>query len=172
MGFDFSEALVLWMTIVGGTAIDLELSGAAQGAIIDTGISDQLFATLAVLLSPTAAFVVSIVVVILLMTYLVTSADSAILIVNTINGAGDDEGKRRYHILFWGAALAFIVGSMLVLGGIEAIRITMIIGALPFSLVLALMAVAIIKAIIFDLIRKRHSVPTTAEACAEWELAK
>ena len=162
----------MWMTIVGGTAIDLELSGAAQGAIIDTGISDQLFATLAVLLSPTAAFVISIVVVILLMTYLVTSADSAILIVNTINGAGDDEGKRRYHILFWGAALAFIVGSMLVLGGIEAIRITMIIGALPFSLVLALMAVAIIKAIIFDLIRKRHSVPTTAEACAEWELAK
>jgi choline-glycine betaine transporter len=162
----------VWMTIVGGTAIDLELSGAAQGAIVDAGISDQLYATLAVLLDPGVAFAVSIIVVVLLMTYLVTSADSAILIVNTINGAGEDEGQRRYHILFWGAALAFIVGSMLVLGGIDAIRVTMIIGALPFSFVLALMAIAIIKAIVFDIIRKRHGVPTTAKACEEWDAGK
>ncbi|NVE93452.1 BCCT family transporter [Altererythrobacter lutimaris] len=162
----------IWMAIVGGTAIDLELTGVAQGTIVNAGISDQLYATLAVLLDPGLAFAVSIVVVVLLMTYLVTSADSAILIVNTINGAGDDEGQRRYHILFWGAALAFVVGSMLVLGGIDAIRITMIIGALPFSFVLALMAISIVKAIIFDLIRKHHGVPTTAEACEEWEAAK
>ena len=161
-----------WMAIVGGTAIDLELSGAAQGAIAEAGISDQLYATLAALLDPAAAQIVSVLVAVLLMTYLVTSADSAILIVNTINGAGEDEGQRRYHILFWGGALAFMVGSMLVLGGIDAIRITMMIGALPFSFVLALMAIAIIKAIIFDLIRKKHGVPTTAEACEEWEAAK
>ncbi|RGP39671.1 Glycine betaine transporter BetL [Altererythrobacter insulae] len=162
----------IWFAFVGGTAIDLELSGAAQGAIVDASISDQLYATLAVLLDPGIAFAVSIVVVVLLLTYLVTSADSAILIVNTINGAGDDEGQRRYHILFWGAALAFMVGSMLILGGIDAIRVTMIIGALPFSFVLALMAIAIIKAIIFDIIRKAQGVPTTADACEEWEAAK
>ncbi|MAY19546.1 MAG: transporter [Erythrobacteraceae bacterium] len=159
----------LWMVLAGGTAIELELSGEAGGRILDAGISDQLYATLAVLLTPEMAFVVSSLVVVLLMTYLITSADSAILIVNTINGAGDDEGARRYHILFWGAALAFMVGSMLILGGIEAIRITMIIGALPFSIVVVAMCVAIIKAVVFDLIRKRHGVPTTAEACEQWD---
>ncbi len=159
----------IWMALVGGTAIDLELSGAAQGAIVDTGISDQLYATLGVLLSPEVALVVSALVVVLLMTYLITSVDSAILIINTINGAGEDEGSRRYHILFWGAALAFVVGSMLILGGIDAIRITMIIGALPFSVVVALMGVSICKAVIFDLIRVRHGVPTTAEACQNWD---
>jgi len=158
-----------WMAIVGGTAIDLELSGAAGGSIISSGISDQLFATLAVLLSPDVAWMVSGLVVVLLMTYLITSADSAILIINTINGAGDDEGSRRFHILFWGAALAFMVGSMLILGGIDAIRITMIIGALPFSIVVALMGISIIKAITFDLIRKKHGVPTTAAACEDWD---
>lgn len=162
----------VWMTVVGGTAIDLELSGAAQGSIVDTGISDQLFATLAVLLDPAVASVVSGLVVLLLMTYLITSADSAILIVNTINGAGESEGERRHHILFWGAALAFVVGSMLILGGIDAIRITMIIGALPFSFVVAIMAVAILKAVAFDLRRKFHGVPTTAQGCAELEAAK
>ncbi len=159
----------VWMTLVGGTAIDLELSGAAQGSIVGTGISDQLYATLAVLLDPGVAFVVSGLVVVLLMTYLVTSADSAILIVNTINGAGETEGERRHHILFWGAALAFVVGSMLILGGIDAIRITMIIGALPFSFVVAIMGVAIVKAVIFDLIRRHHGVPTTAQGCAALE---
>ncbi|AWW75566.1 transporter [Erythrobacter sp. KY5] len=158
----------LWMALAGGTAIELELSGQAGGQILETGISDQLYATLAVLLSPGAALIVSGLVVVLLMTYLITSADSAILIVNTINGAGDDEGARRYHIVFWGMALAFVVGSMLILGGIEAIRITMIIGALPFSIVVVAMCVSIIKAVVFDLIRKRHGVPTTAEACEGW----
>lgn len=158
----------VWMALVGGTAIELELSGVGGGRIIGAPMSDQLFATLALLLEPGPALVVSGFVVLLLMTYLVTSADSAILIVNTINGAGDDGGNRRYHILFWGAAIAFVVGSMLILGGIEAIRITMIIGALPFSFVVALMCAAIIKAVVFDLIRKRHGVPTTAQACEEW----
>ncbi|WP_299193855.1 BCCT family transporter [uncultured Erythrobacter sp.] len=158
----------LWMGLAGGTAIQLELSGAAGGEILNTGISDQLYATLAVLLTPEVAWVVSGLVVVLLMTYLITSVDSAILIVNTINGAGEEEGSRRYHILFWGTALAFVVGSMLILGGIDAIRITMIIGALPFSFVVVAMCVSIIKAVVFDLIRKRHGVPSTAEACEEW----
>jgi choline-glycine betaine transporter len=155
----------VWMTLVGGTAIDLELTGVAGGAIVNAPMADQLYATLALLLDPGFAAFVSGLVVVLLMTYLITSADSAILIVNTINGAGDNEGARRLHILFWGTALAFVVGSMLILGGIEAIRITMIIGALPFSLVVLVMAVAIIKAVVFDLVRKHHGVPTTAAQC-------
>jgi len=159
----------IWMALVGGTAIDLELSGVAGGSIVDAPMADQLFATLALLLDPNVALVVSGLIVILLMTYLITSADSAILIVNTINGAGEDEGSRRSHILFWGVALAFVVGSMLILGGIEAIRITMIIGALPFSFVVLTMAIAILKAVTFDLIRERHGVPTTAEECENWD---
>ncbi|MWV27228.1 BCCT family transporter [Erythrobacter sp. GH3-10] len=162
----------VWMTLVGGTAIDLELSGVANGAIVGAPMSDQLYATLAVLLSPGVAWVVSGLVVILLMTYLITSADSAILIVNTINGAGETDGQRRRHILFWGAALAFMVGSMLIIGGIDAIRITMIIGALPFSVVVALMAISIVKAVIFDIIRTRQGVPCTAEACEDWDPAQ
>ncbi|NVD45067.1 BCCT family transporter [Qipengyuania atrilutea] len=157
----------IWMTLAGGTAIALELNGAAGGSIVSAGISDQLYATLAVLLDPGFALAVSGLIVVLLMTYLVTSADSAILIVNTINGAGETEGQRQYHIVFWGAALAFVVGSMLILGGIEAIRITMIIGALPFSFVVALMGVSIVKAVWFDLLRKKHGVPTTAAGCEE-----
>jgi len=150
----------IWMALAGGTAIELELDGTAGGAILAAGISDQIYATITALANPAFTTVLSGLVVLLLMTYLITSADSAILIVNTINGAGEDDGVGRRHIIFWGAAIALVVGSMLVLGGIDAIRTVMIIGALPFSVVTALMAISIVKAIIFDLLRKRHGVET------------
>lgn len=152
----------VWFAIVGGTAIDLELSGAANGAITGAGQSDQLFATLAVILSPTLAWIMSIIVVVLLLTYLVTSADSAVLIINTINAAGDEGPKARPHILFWGAALALVVGGLIVAGGLGAIQTAMVIGALPFSLVMALMGISVLKAIWRDGQRQKAGVAATS----------
>lgn len=151
----------VWFALVGGTAIDLELTGVADGAIAGAGQADQLFAMLAVILGETAAFLMSIVVVILLLTYLVTSADSAVLIINTINAAGDEGPKARLHIIFWGAALSLVVGGLIIAGGLGAIQTAMVIGALPFSLVMVLMGISLIKAIYRDGLRLRHGLPTT-----------
>lgn len=151
----------VWFALVGGTAIDLELSGEANGAIVGAGQSDQLFAMLAVILGDTLAYLMSVLVVILLLTYLVTSADSAVLIINTINAAGDEGPKARPHILFWGAALAFVVGGLIVAGGLGAIQTAMVIGALPFSLVMVLMGFSLIKAIYLDGKRREQGIPTT-----------
>lgn len=139
-----------WFTIVGGTAIDLTLNGTAGDAISGAGQQAQLFAMLDVILSSGMAWAMAVIVVVLLLTYLVTSADSAVLIVNTINSGGDEGPKGRPHILFWGAALALVVGALLIIGGLGAIQTAMVIGALPFSLVMALMGIALIKGIIRD----------------------
>jgi choline/glycine/proline betaine transport protein len=61
----------VWFALVGGTAIDLELSGVADGAIAGAGQADQLFAMLGVMLGDTAAYLMSLVIVILLLTYLI-----------------------------------------------------------------------------------------------------
>ena len=151
----------VWFAIVGGTAIDLELNGAANGAITSAGQADQLFAMLAVILSESLAWIMSVIVVILLLTYLVTSADSAVLIINTINAAGDEGPKARPHILFWGAALAFVVGGLIIAGGLGAIQTAMVIGALPFSFVMVLMGIALVKAIWRDGLREKHGLETT-----------
>jgi len=151
----------VWFALVGGTAIDLELSGTAKGEIVGAGQSDQLFAMLAVILSDTMAYVMSVIVVILLLTYLVTSADSAVLIINTIDAAGDEGPKARPHILFWGAALALVVGGLIVAGGLGAIQTAMVIGALPFSVVMVLMGISLVKAIYRDGQRTKHGLPTT-----------
>ncbi len=150
----------IWFAFIGGTAIDLELNGGANNAILGVGISDQLYATLSVLLGDGLTWVFSVIVVVLLLTYLVTSADSAVLIINTINAAGDDGPKARPHIIFWGIALALVVGALLVVGGLKAIQTAMVIAALPFSFAMMLMGVSLIKAIIND--SRRTAAAATA----------
>ncbi|MBJ3763999.1 BCCT family transporter [Maribius pontilimi] len=159
----------VWFALVGGTAIDLELNGNAGGAITGAGQEDQLFAMLAVMLQPTLAWIFSVIVVVLLLTYLVTSADSAVLIINTINAAGDEGPKARPHIIFWGAALALVVGSLLIGGGLSAVQTAMVIGALPFSAVMVLMCFALFKAIWRDHRRQKQGIPVVYETATPAE---
>ena len=109
----------------------------------------------------------AVVVVILLLTYLVTSADSAVLIINTINSGGDEGPKGRPHIIFWGSALGLVVGALLIIGGLAAIQTAMVIGALPFSMVMALMGIALIKAIYKDSIREKAGVEIIFDPSAD-----
>ena len=148
----------VWFTMVGGTAIDLTLNGTAGEAISGAGQSNQLFAMLDLMLSPALGWIMAIIVVVLLLTYLVTTADSAVLIVNTINAGGEDTPKGRPHIIFWGVALSLVVGGLLIVGGLDAIKTAMVIGALPFSIVMVLMAVSLVMAVIADGIRQKNGV--------------
>ncbi len=137
----------VWFAFAGGTAIDLTLNGGAGDAITGAGLSSQLFAMINYMLSPVMATLMSIVIVVLLLTYLVTSADSAVLIINTIAAAGDESPKGRIHIIVWGVILTLVIGGLLLAGGLSAINTAMIIGALPFSAVMALMGIALVKAL-------------------------
>jgi choline/carnitine/betaine transport len=139
----------MWMSFIGGTAIDLELSGIAKNAIIGAGQESQLYATLEVLLSGAALRLAIVLVVVLLLTYLVTSVDSAVLIINTINSGGDSSQKGGQHIILWGAGLTLVIAMLLIAGGIDALRASMFVGALPFSFVMVLMAVSLLKSLLF-----------------------
>ena len=153
----------IWFAFVGGTAIDLTLNGDAGDRITGAGISSQLFEMINVMLSPSLAIIMSAIIVVLLLTYLVTSADSAVLIINTIAAAGDARQKNSVHVIFWGCALTLVIGVLLVAGGLDAINTAMIIGALPFSVVMALMGVSLFKALIRDGIRARQGLIKSAE---------
>ena len=153
----------VWFAWAGGTAIDLELTGAAGGKIFEATDGGKIFAMTDILLgSGVVGWLMAVIIVVLLMTYLVTSADSAVLIVNTINAAGDEGPKAWPHIIFWGFALGAVVAALLLIGGIGAIQTAMVIGALPFSVVMVLMAVALIKAIYLDGKREAAGISTTA----------
>ncbi len=141
---------LVWFTLAGGSAIHAELYGEANGSILGSDLSAQLFQTINVILSEGSigALLMSLIIVILLITYLVTSADSAILVITTIASGGNAHTRHTKHIIFWGLMLAAVVGILLKVGGLDALRAAMLIGALPFSAVVALMAISLIIAVV------------------------
>ncbi|WP_372803576.1 BCCT family transporter [Paracoccus seriniphilus] len=151
----------VWFAFAGGTAIDLELNGGAAGLIFAASDGDKIFAITNFLLGDVMGWLMAVLIVVLLMTFLVTTADSAVLIVNTINAAGNEGPKARRHILFWGVALGLVVGALLLVGGLQAIQTAIVIGALPFSVVMVLICAALVKAIMRDSLRASRGLPTT-----------
>ena len=136
-----------WFCIVGGTALDLELTGTANGTILGADLSAQLFATVENLFAADWVLPVATLCVVLLITYLVTSADSAVLVINTIVSGGATDGIRPRHIVLWSVLLGLVIITLLFAGGMDALRSVMIIGALPFSAVMLFMLCALVYAL-------------------------
>ena len=146
LGCVFAPALVCfaWMTILGAIAIDLEHSGVAEGAIIGASITNKLFVTLGAMMSGGFLSGITIMSVVLIMTFLVTSADSGILVMNTIMSGGQQETGVKHRII-WGVIMTLVIGALLVAGNsglaadpIATLQDAMIIGALPFTVVMVL----------------------------------
>lgn len=146
----------LWFALLGGTAIDLELNGAAEGSIFAKSLTAQLYETINVML-PQGATIISVLIVVLLLTYLVTSADSAVLVVNTINAGGSESAASKVHIIVWGAILTAVIAALLLAGGLNAIQSAMIVGAIPFSFMMILMGISLLKALIRDDMRAKQN---------------
>ena len=164
LGCVIAPAIVcfLWMTILGATAIDLELGGVAEGAIIGATNTAKLFVVLGEMLSGPFLSTMNVLCVVLIMTFLVTSADSGILVMNTIMSGGDQESGIKHRIV-WGVILTAVVGALIIAGNSGAatnpfgtLQNAMIIGALPFAMVMVLMVVALAKALFRDGLRERE----------------
>ncbi|MBG6177812.1 choline-glycine betaine transporter [Labrenzia sp. EL_208] len=165
IGCVIAPALVCfaWMTILGGTAIDLELTGGADGAIIGASNTAKLFVTLGQMLSGGFLSAITVMCVVLILTFLVTSADSGILVMNTIMSGGEQQTGIKHRIV-WGVILTLVIGTLLIAGKtnggadpMEALKSAMIIGALPFTMVMGLMCVALAKALYRDGLREKSA---------------
>ncbi|NIZ60221.1 glycine/betaine ABC transporter [Sedimentitalea sp. CY04] len=172
VGCVFAPTLVCfaWMTILGGTAIDLELTGDANGVIIGASNTAKLFVTLGEMLSGGFLTAITVMCVVLILTFLVTSADSGILVMNTIMSGGEQETGTKHRIV-WGVILTLVIGTLLIAGKnnggadpMEALKSAMIIGALPFTMVMGLMCVSLAKALYRDGLRDKHSAVKAAPA--------
>ncbi|MEL6678869.1 MAG: BCCT family transporter [Pseudomonadota bacterium] len=159
LGCMIAPALVCfaWLTILGGTAVDAELSGVADGAVIGASNTNKLFVSLQMIVPEWLLGAVIVMCVVLIMTFLVTSADSGILVMNTIMSGGATETGVKHRII-WGLILTGVIGSLLVAGALDPnnadplapLQDAMIVGALPFTFVMILMAVSLAKAMFND----------------------
>jgi choline/glycine/proline betaine transport protein len=144
----------LWFSVLGGSALYRQMFGA--GGLIgpdgSVGTESSLFMLLGGL--PGVA-VMSGLVLLLIVTFFVTSADSGSLVVAMLAAGGDPDPPRWARIV-WAGLGGLIAAALLTAGGggLGAIQTAAIVIALPFSVVLVLIAVATARA----LHREHHAV--------------
>lgn len=132
----------LWFSAFGGTAIMLEHDGIAM--ISQYATEEALFAVFAEY--ETVGFIASIVAMLLISTFFITSADSGTFVIGMMTTDGSQNPSTPVKMI-WGIMLSGTALVLLYAGGLQALENTMIIAALPFSIILGLMAVSFIKAI-------------------------
>jgi len=137
----------LWFSIFGGAALSLEIF---QGApLADVAAKDSSLALFAMLQQLPLATLTSIIGTLLVVVFFVTSGDSATLVLATMSHGGADNPPHRSKII-WGVLIAGIAAALLLAGGVQAVQTASIVFALPFTAVVVLMAVALVRAIRAD----------------------
>jgi glycine betaine transporter len=133
-------AAFIWFSVFGGTALNMEImQGLPMAEAVKADVSTALFALFDTL--PMAGLL-SGVATILVMLFFVTSGDSATLVLGMMSSGGNENPGARIKII-WGALISGIAISLLLAGGLKAVQTATIVFALPFTVVIVLMAVAL-----------------------------
>ena len=133
-------AAFIWFSVFGGTALNMEImQGLPLAEAVKADVSTALFALFDAL--PMAGLM-SGVATILVMLFFVTSGDSATLVLGMMSSGGNENPTARVKII-WGVLISGIAISLLLAGGLKAVQTATIVFALPFTVVIVLMAVAL-----------------------------
>jgi glycine betaine transporter len=131
----------VWFAILGGTALDLQLSGQADLIAAAAKPEVALFTTLEQLPIST---VTSLLVVILVSLFFVSGADAASVVMGTMSSRGALEPTRPV-VVVWGSLTGLAAAVLLIAGGLTALQQAAIIAAAPFVLIVLGMCVGLLK---------------------------
>lgn len=137
----------IWMSVFGNSAIwfDVNIAKGALSALADN--PDALMFEFMEYMP--FSELVSYLVILIIVIFFVTSADSGIFVMNSI--ATKNAAKSpKWQMIFWGALLAILALMLLNTGGLQALQTMTLITALPFSVIMILFCVSLVKALIID----------------------
>ena len=135
-----SLACVLWMTVFGETAI-LQVVRDGYQAATEAELPLQLFAMLEAL--PLAS-ITSFLAIILVVVFFVTSSDSGSLVIDVIAAGGKVDAPLPQRV-FWCTFEGLVAIALILGGGLVALQAMAVSTGLPFTIVLLMSTVAVIK---------------------------
>jgi len=150
---------LVWFAVFGGSAIKLQMDG--TDIYGSGGVEAQLFSLLEQF--PWAT-VTSILVMVLVGIFFVSGADAASLVMGTLSQNGAIE-PRKATVIFWGVATGGAAAVMLLVGGadgLEGLKTITIVSAVPFSVVMVGLCVALAKDLSRDPLVVRATYAETA----------
>ncbi|WNF46796.1 BCCT family transporter [Pseudomonas sp. SG20056] len=136
---------VLWMTAFGGTGISQLVSDGFTG-VQDAALELKLFAMLAEL---PLAEISSFIGIVLVIVFFVTSSDSGSLVIDTITAGGKVNAPVPQRV-FWVVIEGIIAIALLLGGGLVALQAMAVSTGLPFTIVLLVGCVSIVKGLMSE----------------------
>ena len=136
---------MIWMGVFGGLAIDQVVN--KVGELGANGLTDISLTLFHVYDSMPFGDVLSVLSIVLIMIFFVTSSDSGSLVIDSITAGGKIDAPIPQRI-FWATMEGAIAAVMLWIGGKEALQALqsgVVATALPFTFVLLIMCVSLIK---------------------------
>jgi glycine betaine transporter len=140
----------VWFAILGGAAIDLQLTGQANLA---DAVAQPEVALFTLLEEFPLAILTSIVVIVLVAVFCVSGADAASIVMGMLTCRGILEPPRAI-VAFWGTAMGGVAITLLVAGGLETLQQAAIVAGAPFALVMIGLCVSFFKAL------RQEQIPT------------
>lgn len=136
---------LIWFSILGvaGIELDQSMNGALYDLVVSQGDEVALFAFLENY--PFAPVVLGIT-VLLIASFFVTSADGGTFVLAMMSTGGNINPSIRIKII-WGVMLSATALVLLFSGGLEALEMAMLIAAFPFTFVVILLAVSVVKSL-------------------------
>ncbi|MEX2290448.1 MAG: BCCT family transporter [Mycobacteriales bacterium] len=128
----------LWFSVFGAAGILAEQDGAGLSEMATESQLFGLFDTL-----PLGLFA-SLAAMLLIVTFFITSADSATFVLGSLSTKGGADPARPVTVA-WGLIISASAAVLLVSGGLQGLQTASIVAAFPFSLVLLLTLVALVK---------------------------
>jgi len=139
---------LIWLCLFGGTALNIELLQSSTGLArtVSQDMTLALYRTLDLMDVGLWTWPAGALATALITTWFVTSADSMTLVVCTILSLGNPHPPRR-HRIFWGTTVGVVAAALLLAGGLQALQTASIVAALPFSIVMLIMAAALFRSL-------------------------
>lgn len=126
----------LWMSTLGGSALNLQSLGIADiAAVVEENVSTALFVMLE---SFPLTQVTSFIGVLLVTVFFITSSDSGSLVVDHLTSGGKLDSPVPQRI-FWAVMEGAIAAALLLGGGLVALQSASIATGLPFTIILIIM---------------------------------
>ncbi|MBI1397843.1 MAG: BCCT family transporter [Betaproteobacteria bacterium] len=135
-----SLACVLWMTVFGGTAIH-QLVDQGYRAVADAQLPLQLFLMLEDL---PLAKITSLLGIVLVVVFFVTSSDSGSLVIDAISAGGKIDSPTPQRV-FWCTFEGLVAIALILGGGLVALQAMAVSTGFPFTIVLLVATVSVIK---------------------------
>ena len=133
----------LWMSVFGGSAMNLQMTGERDVATaVNENVATALFDMLEAF--PLTG-IVSFIGVLLLISFFVTSSDSGSLVVDHLTSGGKLDSPKPQRV-FWAVMEGLVAIALLIGGGLSALQTAAVSIGLPFSVILLIMCWSMKKA--------------------------